>query len=55
MNPWTVACQAPLSIEFSRPKHWSSKHKPEGEEEGIEYVSCDNLGWKEKEDIGKRR
>ena len=20
---WTVACQAPLSIEFSRPEHWS--------------------------------
>ena len=22
-NPWTVACQAPLSMEFSRPKYWS--------------------------------
>ena len=21
--PWTVACQAPLSMEFSRPEYWS--------------------------------
>ena len=23
MTPWTVACQAPLSMEFSRPQYWS--------------------------------
>ena len=23
VTPWTVACQAPLSMEFSRPQHWS--------------------------------
>ena len=22
-DPWTVACQAPLSMEFSRQEHWS--------------------------------
>ena len=22
-TPWTVACQAPLSMEFSRQEHWS--------------------------------
>ena len=22
-NPWTVACQATLSMEFSRQEHWS--------------------------------
>ena len=22
-TPWTVAYQAPLSMEFSRPEHWS--------------------------------
>ena len=22
-TPWTVACQAPLSMEFSRPEYWS--------------------------------
>ena len=22
-TPWTVACQAPLSMEFSRQQHWS--------------------------------
>ena len=21
--PWTVACQAPLSMQFSRPEYWS--------------------------------
>ena len=23
MTLWIVACQAPLSIEFARPQHWS--------------------------------
>ena len=23
VTPWTVACQAPLSVEFSRPEYWS--------------------------------
>ena len=23
MNPWTIACQAPLSMEFSRQEYWS--------------------------------
>ena len=23
VNPWTVACQAPLSMEFSRQEYWS--------------------------------
>ena len=23
MTLWTVACQAPLSMEFSRPEYWS--------------------------------
>ena len=23
MTPWTVACQAPLSMGFSRPEYWS--------------------------------
>ena len=23
MTPWTVACQAPLSMEFSRQQYWS--------------------------------
>ena len=22
-TPWTIACQAPLSMEFSRQEHWS--------------------------------
>ena len=25
-TPWTVACQAPLSMEFSRQEYWSSCH-----------------------------
>ena len=23
VTPWTVACQSPLSMEFSRPEYWS--------------------------------
>ena len=23
LTPWTVACQAPLSVEFSRQEYWS--------------------------------
>ena len=27
-TPWTVACQAPLSVEFSRQKYWSGSPFP---------------------------
>ena len=27
-NPWTAACQAPLSMEFSRQEHWSGLPLP---------------------------
>ena len=27
-SPWTVACQAPLSVEFSRQKYWSGLQFP---------------------------
>ena len=27
-TPWTVACQASLLMEFSRPEHWSWKLFP---------------------------
>ena len=28
MTPWTVACQAHLSMEFSRPEYWSGVPLP---------------------------
>ena len=28
-TPWTVACQAPLSMEFSRQEYWSGLPFPE--------------------------
>ena len=28
MNPWTVALQAPLSMEFSRQEYWSGSPFP---------------------------
>ena len=28
MTPWTVACQAPLSMKFSRPKYWTGELFP---------------------------
>ena len=27
-TPWTVACQTPLSLEFSRQEHWSGLPLP---------------------------
>ena len=27
-TPWTIACQAPLSMEFSRPEYWSGLPHP---------------------------
>ena len=27
-NPWTVVCQVPLSMEFSRQEHWSGLPSP---------------------------
>ena len=28
MTPWTIACQAPLSMGFSRQEHWSGLSLP---------------------------
>ena len=30
-TPWTVACQAPLSTELSRPEYWSALPCPPGD------------------------
>ena len=32
VTPWTVACQAPLSMEFSRQEYWSGLPLPSPEE-----------------------
>ena len=43
---WTVACQAPLSLGFSRPEYWSGLPRPppgDLPDQGlnpISYVSC---------------
>ena len=40
--PWTVACQAPLSMKFSRQEHWSRLPFPTSgdlPDPGIEHVS----------------
>ena len=31
-TPWTVVCQAPLSMEFSRPDYWSGFPLPSAED-----------------------
>ena len=28
VTPWTVSCQAPLSMEFSRQEYWSGLPRP---------------------------
>ena len=43
VTPWTVACQAPLSLEFSRQEYWSRLPFPfpgDLPDPGIEPVSC---------------
>ena len=45
--PWTVACQAPLSLEFSRQEYWSGLPcPPPGDlpDPGIEPVSPARVG-----------
>ena len=47
MTPWTVACQAPLSMEFSRQEHWSGlPFPPPGDlpDPGIEPSSPELAG-----------
>ena len=42
VTPWTVACQAPLSMEFSRQEYWSGLPCPPPEDlsdPGIEPMS----------------
>ena len=43
-TPWTVACQAPLSMGFSRQEYWSSLPFPspgDPQNPGIKYTSSD--------------
>ena len=39
--PWTVACQTPLSMEFSRQEYWSGLSFPSGDlsDPGIKPLS----------------
>ena len=42
VTPWTIACQAPLSMEFSRQEYWSGLPFPSpGDlpDPGIEHTS----------------
>ena len=50
MTPWTVAYQAPLSMEFSRQEYWNRKPFPSpgdisypGIEPGIPALQADSL------------
>ena len=47
---WTVACQAPLSMEFSRQDYWSRLPFPtpgDLSNPGIEHTSLASLHWQE--------
>ena len=39
VTPWTVACQAHLTMEFSRQEHWSGFPFPSPGDPGIEFES----------------
>ena len=46
--PWTIALQAPLSMEFSRQEYWSSLPIPTPEDRpnpGVETVSLESPAW----------
>ena len=50
MTPWTVTCQAPLSLEFSRQEYWSGQPFPSpgylpnpGIEPGFPVLQADSL------------
>ena len=50
VTPWTVACQAPVPIEFSRPEYWSGWPFPspgylpnQGIEPGYPELQADSL------------
>ena len=43
-TPWTVACQAPLSMEFSRKEHWSGLPCPSPSGVGIWELFLDETG-----------
>ena len=56
MTPWTVACQAPFSMEFSRQEYWSGLPCPSPEDlldPGMEHrfptLQADSLPSKNKE------
>ena len=48
-TPWTMPCQAPLSMEFSREEYWSSSHSllqgifPMGIKPGSPLLQADSL------------
>ena len=49
-TPWTVDCQAPLSMGFSRQEYWSGwPFPPPGDlpDPGIEPLSLSLLHWQE--------
>ena len=39
MTPWTVTCQAPLSMEFSRQEYWNGLPFPSPEESNGMYLT----------------
>ena len=50
MSPWTIACQAPLSMEFSRKEYWNGLPFPSpedlpksGKEPGSPALQADSL------------
>ena len=55
MTPWTVACQAPLSMGFSRQECWSRLPFPSPDGKKSHFLKIEATGFTNRLDVGSGR
>ena len=55
MTPWTVACQAPLSMGFSRQEYWSRLPFPSPDGKKSHFLKIEATGFTNGLDVGSGR
>ena len=55
VTPWTVACQAPLSMGFSRQEHWSGLPFPSPDGKRTDFLKIEATGLTNGLDVGSGR